>query len=93
MTGVHGAGLGNCILMPPGGLLVELQPLYAFGSDLFMKMAHMSRATYVHVNVKPLFKPQQLITIPAQQLEAMVQVSMWCGVVWCGVVCWCWGLK
>lgn len=75
--------------------MVELQPLYAFGSDLFMKMvgrytlfkveylilifmlqcqAHMSRATYIHFNIKPLFRPQQLILIPSSQLENMIEV-------------------
>jgi hypothetical protein len=46
--GVHGAGLTNCLLGPPGMLVFELQArrFPYFGFDSFMKIAHMAGGTY-----------------------------------------------
>ena len=47
--GVHGAGLSNCLLGPPGMLILELQAkrFPYFGFDSFMKLAHMSSGTHI----------------------------------------------
>lgn len=74
--GVHGAGLSNCILMREGGIWVELQSLYAFGSDLFMKMAHMSRATYIHINIRPLFKKGKPTQLPQQMVNDLIKAIL-----------------
>jgi len=48
-VGVHGAGLSNCLLGPPGMIVLEMQAkrFSYFGFDSFMKIAHMSTGTYM----------------------------------------------
>jgi hypothetical protein len=48
-VGVHGAGLSNCLLGPPGMIVFEMQAkrFSYFGFDSFMKIAHMSSGTYM----------------------------------------------
>jgi len=48
-VGVHGAGLSNCLLGPPGMVVLEMQAkrFPYFGFDSFMKIAHMSSGTYM----------------------------------------------
>ena len=48
-VGVHGAGLSNCLLGPPGMIVFEMQAkrFSYFGFDSFMKIAHMSSGTYL----------------------------------------------
>ena len=48
-VGVHGAGLSNCILGPPGMIIFEMQAkrFSYFGFDSYMKIAHMTSGTYL----------------------------------------------
>lgn len=51
-VGIHGAGLGNCVLGARGLVLAELQVAYNFGFDSFMKIAHMTRGSYVFHDIR-----------------------------------------
>ena len=46
-VGIHGAGLANCAFGRSGMVVTELMQEHGFGTELYMKIAHMNRGNYI----------------------------------------------
>mmetsp|Transcript_4558 Transcript_4558/g.6973 ORF Transcript_4558/g.6973 Transcript_4558/m.6973 type:complete len:602 (+) Transcript_4558:85-1890(+) len=74
--GVHGAGLANCVMMPEGGVMVELQALFAYAFTGFMKTAFMANSNYIHVDVRAFCKEKEDIVLPQDLIDRVADLAI-----------------
>ena len=51
VIGLHGAGLTNALVAPPGVILVELKTAFAYHLDTMVLVADATRGVYAHVDL------------------------------------------